>query len=32
VIKGGTHYYAGQPDKLAEAISLVRKWLGDRGL
>lgn len=31
VVKGGTHYYAGQPDKLAEAISVVRHWLGERG-
>ena len=32
VIKGATHYYAGQPDKLAEAISLVRDWLKARDL
>lgn len=32
VIRGGTHYYAGQPDKLEQAISLVRNWLAERGL
>ncbi|MET0278356.1 MAG: alpha/beta hydrolase [Pseudorhodoplanes sp.] len=32
VIKGATHYYAGQPEQLSEAVSLVRHWLGDRGL
>ena len=32
VIKGATHYYAGQPEQLAEAISLVRHWMQDRGL
>jgi alpha-beta hydrolase superfamily lysophospholipase len=32
VIKGGTHYYAGQPDKLAEAVSTVQNWLTARNL
>jgi alpha-beta hydrolase superfamily lysophospholipase len=32
VIQGGTHYYAGQPDQLSQAVSLVRHWLVDRGL
>lgn len=32
VIRGGTHYYAGQPDHLAEAISVQRNWLAGRGL
>jgi alpha-beta hydrolase superfamily lysophospholipase len=32
VIRGATHYYAGQPDKLAEALSITRQWLGQRGL
>ena len=32
VIKGATHYYAGQPEQLSEAVSLVRHWLADRGL
>lgn len=32
LIKGGTHYYAGQPGHLAEALSVQRKWLLDRDL
>jgi len=32
VIAGGTHYYAGQPQQLAEATALVRSWLMERGL
>lgn len=32
VIKGATHYYAGQPDQLAEAVSLVQHWLRERQL
>ena len=32
VIKGATHYYAGQPEQLAEAIKLQRSWLADRNL
>jgi len=32
VIKDATHYYAGQPDKLAEALSITRQWLTERDL
>lgn len=32
VIKGATHYYAGQPRELAEAVNLQRGWLQARGL
>jgi esterase/lipase len=32
VIKGATHYYAGQPEQLAEAITVQRRWLATRGL
>lgn len=32
VIKGGTHYYAGQPDHLARVVDLQRDWLNTRGL
>lgn len=32
VIKGATHYYAGQPEHLSEAITLVRDWLLARGI
>lgn len=32
VIRGATHYYAGQPDKLAEALSITRQWLRERDL
>jgi alpha-beta hydrolase superfamily lysophospholipase len=32
VIKGATHYYAGQPQQLAEVTQLVRTWLADRNL
>jgi hypothetical protein len=32
VIKGATHYYAGQPAHLAQAIDLQRGWLAERGL
>lgn len=31
-IIGATHYYAGQPELLAEANSLVHDWLAERGL
>jgi dienelactone hydrolase len=31
-IKGATHYYAGQPELLAEATSLIRGWLAERSL
>jgi pimeloyl-ACP methyl ester carboxylesterase len=29
-ITGATHYYAGQPEQLAEATNLVRHWLAER--
>lgn len=32
VIEGATHYYAGQPKQLAEAVDLQRGWLAERGL
>ena len=32
VIKGATHYYAGQPELLAEATALIRSWLIERRL
>ncbi|CAN5722600.1 alpha/beta fold hydrolase [soil metagenome] len=32
VIHGATHYYAGQPELLAEATSLIYGWLADRGI
>ena len=32
VIEGATHYYAGQPAQLAEAVQVCRDWLGDRAL
>jgi dienelactone hydrolase len=32
VIEGATHYYAGQPEQLAEAVQLQRSWLAARGL
>ncbi len=31
VIKGGTHYYAGQPEQLQQAVTLARDWLRARG-
>jgi pimeloyl-ACP methyl ester carboxylesterase len=30
VIAGGTHYYAGQPEHLAQATGLLRDWLRSR--
>ncbi len=30
-IKGATHYYLGQPDKLAEAAGCIQGWLAARG-
>lgn len=30
-IAGATHYYAFQPDRLAEAVGVVRDWLAARG-
>ena len=32
VIKGATHYYAGQPELLKEATALIRDWLTQRKL
>ena len=32
VIKGATHYYIGQPDKMAEAVVLVTDWLKRKSL
>jgi len=32
VIKGATHYYAGQAQQLDEAVTLVHGWLADRGM
>jgi dienelactone hydrolase len=32
LIKGATHYYRGQPEQLAEAITVQRNWLAGRGL
>jgi pimeloyl-ACP methyl ester carboxylesterase len=31
-IKGATHYYIGQPDKLAEAVQIVKDWLEKKDL
>lgn len=31
VVAGATHYYAFQPDKLAEAVTTVTAWLSDTG-
>lgn len=30
-IKGANHYYFGQPDKLAEAVSVCASWLSENG-
>jgi pimeloyl-ACP methyl ester carboxylesterase len=32
VIKGATHYYKGQPELLAECVTLCRDWLARKGL
>ncbi|WP_199855892.1 MULTISPECIES: serine aminopeptidase domain-containing protein [Burkholderia cepacia complex] len=32
VIKGATHYYANQPEQIAEATEVVRTWLAARDL
>ena len=32
VVRGATHYYAGQPELLAQAAQRIRHWLGERGL
>jgi pimeloyl-ACP methyl ester carboxylesterase len=31
-VKGATHYYIGQPDKMAEAVAIVSGWLSKQGL
>jgi len=31
VIEGATHYYLGQPEQLAEAVSICAGWLEERG-
>jgi pimeloyl-ACP methyl ester carboxylesterase len=30
VIKGATHYYFDQPDKVAEAVGIFHGWMGRR--
>ena len=32
VVKGATHYYIGQPDKMAEAVAIVAAWLKKKKL
>jgi alpha-beta hydrolase superfamily lysophospholipase len=32
VVKGATHYYIGQPDKMAEAVAIVAGWLKKKKL
>jgi len=32
VIKGANHYYAGQPELLAQATTLIFDWLGERNI
>lgn len=32
IIQGATHYYAGQPELLNEATTLIRGWLSERRL
>ena len=32
LMKGATHYYAGQPELLREVTGLTQAWLADRGL
>lgn len=32
VVKGATHYYIGQPDKVAEAVGIVAGWLKKKKL
>ena len=32
IVKGATHYYIGQPDKMAEAVALVSAWLKKKKL
>ncbi len=30
-VEGATHYYLGQPEKMAEAVSITVEWLGKQG-
>jgi pimeloyl-ACP methyl ester carboxylesterase len=30
-IDGATHYYLGQPDKVAEAVTTIQDWMGEHG-
>lgn len=30
-IDGATHYYLGQPEKVAQAVKIVSQWMGDQG-
>ena len=32
LIKGANHYYAGQPDQLAQVVALTLGWLRERNL
>lgn len=32
VVRGATHYYAGQSELLGGSVGMVRGWLGERGL
>ena len=32
VIRGASHYYAGQPELMRQAAVLVQQWLRQRGL
>ena len=31
-INGATHYYKGQPEKLAEALDVLENWMSERSL
>jgi pimeloyl-ACP methyl ester carboxylesterase len=31
IVQGASHYYAGQPEKLAEAAGIVTTWLAGKG-
>jgi pimeloyl-ACP methyl ester carboxylesterase len=31
-VKGATHYYIGQPDKMAESVGIVKDWLTRKNL
>jgi hypothetical protein len=32
VIRGGTHYYEGQPEQLDDAVDSILRWLAERGM